>query len=61
VLLVNEDLDNKAFKWFAVDTESGDPPVGMRGRLDSNFKLEVHNDAPENFSRVLQTVSPQEN
>jgi hypothetical protein len=33
VLLVDEDLDNKAFKWFAVDTESRDLPVEIRGHL----------------------------
>jgi hypothetical protein len=49
VLLVDEDLDNKASKWFTVDTESDDLPVEIRGQLDSKFKLEVHNDAPEKF------------
>jgi hypothetical protein len=50
VLLVDEDLDNKASKWFTLDTESGDNSGGnKRGQLDLKFKLEVHNDAPEKF------------
>jgi hypothetical protein len=49
VLLVDEDLDNKASKWFTVDVEIVVVPVEIKGQLDSKFKLEVHNDAPEKF------------
>jgi hypothetical protein len=42
VLLVDEDLDNKASKWFTVDTESDDLPVEIEGELGSKFKLKVH-------------------
>jgi hypothetical protein len=53
VLLVDEDLDNKASKWFAVDTESDDLPVEIKGRCGLKCRLEVHTDAlPEKFCEV---------